>query len=161
MCARAEPISDHGPGCPGSIGTGLLPLGQAWSVPPPQGAEQSPLAPFRTEPQPWPLRQPLETSLGPQRVSSSGKQGSPSLLQAQPVWLPASPCGLLAWPHLSLVPRAPGRGLLWPGRASPSASQLLAFSPGKEQAAGERLRPGRCKQPRAGHRWFLAEQPRA
>ena len=26
--------------------------------------------------------------------------------------------------------------LLWPGRASPSASQLLAFSPGKEQAAG-------------------------
>ena len=26
--------------------------------------------------------------------------------------------------------------LLWPGRASPSASQLLSFSPGKEQAAG-------------------------
>ena len=26
--------------------------------------------------------------------------------------------------------------LLWPGRASPSASQLLASSPGKEQAAG-------------------------
>ena len=26
--------------------------------------------------------------------------------------------------------------LLWPGQASPSASQLLAFSPGQEQAAG-------------------------
>ena len=26
--------------------------------------------------------------------------------------------------------------VLWPGRASPSASKLLAFSPGKEQAAG-------------------------
>ena len=25
----------------------------------------------------------------------------------------------------------------------------------------ERLRPGRCKQPRAGHGWFPAEQPRA
>ena len=33
--------------------------------------------------------------------------------------------------------RAPAERLLWPGRASPSASQLLAFSPGKEQAAGE------------------------
>ena len=32
--------------------------------------------------------------------------------------------------------RAPAERLLWPGRASPSASQLLAFSPGKEQAAG-------------------------
>ena len=31
---------------------------------------------------------------------------------------------------------APAERLLWPGRASPSASQLLAFSPGKEQAAG-------------------------
>ena len=31
----------------------------------------------------------------------------------------------------------PAERLLWPGRASPSASQLLAFSPGKEQAAGE------------------------
>ena len=30
----------------------------------------------------------------------------------------------------------PAERLLWPGRASPSASQLLAFSPGKEQAAG-------------------------
>ena len=27
-------------------------------------------------------------------------------------------------------------GAGWPGRASPSASQLLAFSPGQEQAAG-------------------------
>ena len=27
--------------------------------------------------------------------------------------------------------------VLWPGRAPPSASQLLAFSPGQEQAAGE------------------------
>lgn len=77
MCARAEPTSDHSPGYPGSIGTGLLPLGRAWSVPPPQGAEQSPLAPFRTEPQSWPPRQPLETGLGPQRVLSSGKEGSP------------------------------------------------------------------------------------
>ena len=32
--------------------------------------------------------------------------------------------------------RAPAERLLWPGRASPSAPQLLAFSPGKEQAAG-------------------------
>ena len=32
--------------------------------------------------------------------------------------------------------RAPAERLLWPGRAPPSASQLLAFSPGKEQAAG-------------------------
>ena len=32
--------------------------------------------------------------------------------------------------------RAPAERLLWPWRASPSASQLLAFSPGKEQAAG-------------------------
>ena len=32
--------------------------------------------------------------------------------------------------------RAPAERLLWPGRASPSASELLAFSPGKEQAAG-------------------------
>ena len=32
--------------------------------------------------------------------------------------------------------------LLWPGRASPSASQLLAFSPGKEQAAGVWETPG-------------------
>lgn len=110
MCARAEPTSDHSPGYPGSIGTGLLPLGRAWSVPPPQGAEQSPLAPFRTEPQSWPPRQPLETGLGPQRVLSSGKEGSPSSLRAQPGWLPASPCGLQAWPHLSPVPRAPGRG---------------------------------------------------
>ena len=31
---------------------------------------------------------------------------------------------------------APAERLLWPGRASPSASQLLAFSPGQEQAAG-------------------------
>ena len=30
----------------------------------------------------------------------------------------------------------PAERLLWPGRASPSASQLLAFSPGQEQAAG-------------------------
>ena len=30
---------------------------------------------------------------------------------------------------------APAERLLWPWRASPSASQLLAFSPGKEQAA--------------------------
>ena len=35
--------------------------------------------------------------------------------------------------------RAPAERLLWPGRASPSASQLLAFSPGQEQAAGARL----------------------
>ena len=33
--------------------------------------------------------------------------------------------------------RAPAERLLCPGRASPSASQLLAFSPGKEQAAGD------------------------
>ena len=31
----------------------------------------------------------------------------------------------------------PAERLLWPGRASPSASQLLAFSAGKEQAAGD------------------------
>ena len=31
---------------------------------------------------------------------------------------------------------APAERLLWPGRASPSAPQLLAYSPGKEQAAG-------------------------
>ena len=30
----------------------------------------------------------------------------------------------------------PAERLLWPGRASPSAPQLLAFSPGQEQAAG-------------------------
>ena len=36
----------------------------------------------------------------------------------------------------TLERRAPAERLLWPGRASPSASQLLAFSPGKEQAAG-------------------------
>ena len=35
--------------------------------------------------------------------------------------------------------RAPAERLLWPGRASPSAPQLLAFSPGKEQAAGAPL----------------------
>ena len=34
-------------------------------------------------------------------------------------------------------------GMLWPGRASPSAPQLLAFSPGKEQAAGV---PLDCKE---------------
>ena len=34
--------------------------------------------------------------------------------------------------------RAPAERLLWPGRAPPSASQLLAFSPGQEQAAGVR-----------------------
>ena len=40
-------------------------------------------------------------------------------------------------PHsvLPVLPE-PAERLLWPGRASPSASQLLAFSPGKEQAAG-------------------------
>ena len=32
--------------------------------------------------------------------------------------------------------RCPAERLLWPGRGSPSAPQLLAFSPGKEQAAG-------------------------
>ena len=35
-----------------------------------------------------------------------------------------------------IMRRAPAERLLWPGRASPSASQLLAFSPGQEQAAG-------------------------
>ena len=34
------------------------------------------------------------------------------------------------------VAQSPAERLLWPGRASPSASQLLAFSPGQEQAAG-------------------------
>ena len=35
-----------------------------------------------------------------------------------------------------LCPSLCAERLLWPGRASPSASQLLAFSPGQEQAAG-------------------------
>ena len=34
------------------------------------------------------------------------------------------------------VAQTPAERLLWPWRASPSASQLLAFSPLKEQAAG-------------------------
>ena len=41
-----------------------------------------------------------------------------------------------AWGPQKLKRRAPAERLLWPGRASPSAPQLLAFSPGKEQAAG-------------------------
>ena len=36
--------------------------------------------------------------------------------------------------------RAPAERLLWPGRASPSAPQLLAFSPGKEQRSHEEIR---------------------
>ena len=36
----------------------------------------------------------------------------------------------------STGPGDPAERLLWPGRASPSAPQLVAFSPGKEQAAG-------------------------
>ena len=39
----------------------------------------------------------------------------------------------------------PAERLLWPGRASPSASQLLAFSPGKEQAAGVPSRASRAR----------------
>ena len=46
---------------------------------------------------------------------------------------PGNRLGMQPW-ALSLPD--PAERLLWPGRASPSAPQLLAFSPGKEQAAG-------------------------
>ena len=57
--------------------------------------------------------------------------------QPTPVLLPGkshgqrSLVGYSQWGHRGILWR-----LLWPGRASPSAPQLPAFSPGKEQAAG-------------------------
>ena len=47
--------------------------------------------------------------------------------------------GCSPWGYRGPTPQrtyGPAERLLWPGRASPSAPQLLAFSPGKEQAAG-------------------------
>ena len=119
MCARAKLTSDHGPSCPGSIGTGILPLCQAWRVPPPQGAEQSPLGPFRTEPQPWPPRQPLETGLGPQHVSSSGKGGS----WAAPVCSGPSQAGC----QLQLVDSRPGPTCHWSPGFQAKEDRGMAF----------------------------------
>ena len=68
---------------------------------------------------------------------------APQVKEAQMSLLPPPAWGLtvLLTPDirlydLDLILLDPAERLLWPGRASPSASQLLAFSPGKEQAAG-------------------------
>ena len=59
-------------------------------------------------------------------------------------WMESHPeCGACApklhsWQERDMFHRAPAERLLCAGRASPSPAQLLAFAPGKEQAAGVR-----------------------
>ena len=51
--------------------------------------------------------------------------------------------------------------LLGPGKGTKHRPKLICASEGYLRAEPEWLRPGRCMQPRADLRWFLAEQPRA
>ena len=78
---------------------------------------------------------PFVLCLHPQGCLRRGVRASGHLLCLQ-AWKASTgrggPCVPERWSSSS----APAERLLWPGRASPSASQLLAFSPGKEQAAG-------------------------
>ena len=51
--------------------------------------------------------------------------------------------------------------LLGPGKGTKRRPNRLCASEDYLRAEPERLRPGRHMQPRAGLRWFPAEQPRA
>ena len=51
--------------------------------------------------------------------------------------------------------------LLGPGKGTKRRPNQICTSEGYLSAKLERLRPGRCMQPRAGLRWFPAEQHRA
>lgn len=77
MCARAEPTSEHGPGCPGSTGTGLLPLGQAWRVPPPQGANKAHWPPSGLSPSPGLPGSPLKPVSALSVFQAQGRRAAP------------------------------------------------------------------------------------
>ena len=62
---------------------------------------------------------------------------------------------------ISRSDRWPNTELLGPGKSTKRRPNRICISEGYLRAKPERLRPGRCMQPRAGLRRFPAEQRRA